>query len=122
MSEVKGPFFNGTADTLVTQMCGAIEKEIAEVGVGVVGGILHQVLRNPTGRYESAITSQPEGGDMKVTDTGVVYGSWLEGTGRRNRETRFKGYAAFRRAAQVLQDRAEAIAQPIVDDYVRRMG
>jgi len=122
MSATKGPLFDGSADRLAAQMCIEIEQRVAEAGVGIVGGILKQVLRNPTGRYESGIASEPGGGDMRVTDGGIVYGPWLEGTSRRNRETRFKGYATFRRATQILQDSAEAIAQPIVDDYVRRMG
>ena len=122
MSETKGPLFDGSAERLSKQMCTEIEQQVAEAGVGIVGGILKQVLRNPTGRYESGITSEPGGGDMLVTDSGIVYGTWLEGTSRRNKETRFKGYATFRRATEILQERADEIAQPIVDDYVRRMG
>jgi hypothetical protein len=57
-----------------------------------------------------------------VTDSGVIYGPWLEGTGSRNRTTRFKGYATFRKAAQELDRRAFRIAAAMLDRYVRRMN
>jgi hypothetical protein len=122
MADLNGPLFDGTADRLAFQMCADIEEEGGDVGVGLVRGVLGQVLQHPTGRYESRITSEPDGGDIQITDGGIVYGPWLEGTGSRNRSTRFKGYATFRRVAQALQDRIVTVADPIVDRYVRRMG
>jgi hypothetical protein len=52
----------------------------------------------------------------------VIYGPWLEGTGSRNATTRFKGYASFRRAAQVTRSRVRHIAGGVVSQYIKRMG
>jgi hypothetical protein len=43
-----------------------------------------QVLQHPTGYYQSKITVERAGTGYRVTDQGVVYGPWLEGTGSRN--------------------------------------
>lgn len=122
MADYRGPLFDGQADRLASAMCAQIEDAVGRAGVGMVRGLLGQVLQHPTGRYENAITSQPDGGDVEITDSGIVYGPWLEGVGSRNRTTRFKGYATFRRAAEVLESRAAELAEPVVHEYVGRMG
>lgn len=122
MGELHGPLFDGEADRLAVAMASDIEEEIGRTGVDMVRARLGEVLRHPTGRYESAITAGPDGGDVSITDGGIVYGPWLEGVGSRNRTTRFKGYATFRRVAQALDTRAEGIAERVAESYVRRMG
>jgi hypothetical protein len=114
--------FNGDADRLVDGMCADIERQVGQVGEQMVRARLDAVLQNPTGYYESQITSEPDGGDIEITDGGVVYGPWLEGTGSRNRTTRFKGYATFRRVAQALDQRAQGIAEKVAEPWVGRMG
>lgn len=122
MAEMTGPLFNGEAERLAAQACAAIEQELGRQGEALVRQHLDAVLQNPTGYYESQITSQADGGDIEITDGGVVYGPWLEGTGSRNRTTRFKGYATFRRVTQVLQGRARATAERVAAPFVGRMG
>lgn len=117
-----GPLFNGEADRLLDGMCDAIETDVGQAGVDLVRARLGEVLQHPTGYYESHITTRPDGGDIDITDSGVVYGPWLEGTGSRNRTTRFKGYRTFRLTAQALDRRAEGIAERVAEPYVRRMG
>ncbi len=121
MAEFRGPLFDGRADAAAARMCDEIEERIGDEGVAMVRSTLGQVLRNPTGRYESSINASPAGGGVEVNDRGIIYGPWLEGTGSRNRTTRFKGYATFRRVAQALGGRARTIAEPIVSRYVRGM-
>lgn len=96
-------------------------EEIAREGRDMVLSRLGQVLQHPTGYYESRITAEPQGDYWTVTDGGVIYGPWLEGVGRRNQTTRFKGYSTFRRITQELQRVAPKIAERIVMDRVRRI-
>lgn len=123
MATFSGPLFNGEADRLVDGMCAEIEHEVGRTGVDAVRARLGEVLQHPTGYYESRITSGPSAhDDVDIHDQGVVYGPWLEGTGSRNRTTRFKGYATFRRIAQRLDARAEGIAERVAEPFIRRMG
>lgn len=59
---------------------------------------LGRVLQHPTGRYQSTV-DVVHAADPYVDGEGTVYGRWLEGESSRNAETRFKGYATFRRVA-----------------------
>jgi hypothetical protein len=123
MAEVhtSGPLFDGTADRVVAAYCDDAERAIADVGVNMVRAALGGVLRHPTGYYESQIQTDRVAGDSVVTDGGVVYGPWLEGTSRRNRSTRFKGYRTFRLTKQRLQARAGEIAERQLGPYLGRM-
>lgn len=80
---------------------------------------LSSVLRNPTGYYQSQIRVRQDGADAAVTDSGVIYGPWLEGVSSRNARSRFKGYATFRRIQQDVTAAAERIVKPDVDRLVR---
>jgi hypothetical protein len=122
MGDVSGPLFNGEAERLTTAMVADIERQVADMGEALVQANLASSLRNPTGFYQSRVQATAAGGDWEITDNGVVYGPWLEGVGSRNRTTRFKGYASFRRAARELSVRAGAIANRVAVQYVRRMG
>lgn len=72
---------------------------------------LDRVLQHPTGHYRRSIGSAFHGADgsVKVHDNGVVYGPWLEGSSRRNHQTRFKGYSTFRKILQEIEEDAEQI-------------
>lgn len=120
---VSGPLFDGGADGIIDRMCRDIEQAVADEGEQMVRAELPRVLQNPTGRYQSGITTEPAGAGIDVTDGGIIYGPWLEGVGSRNAPTtRFAGYSTFRRTAQALDARAERIAEPIVARTVRSLG
>ncbi|MFG2913355.1 hypothetical protein ACGF0D_10750 [Kitasatospora sp. NPDC048298] len=103
-----GPLFNGTASALVSRFTREGGEEVARWGEGEVQRVLEQVLRHPTGYYQSQVTVNRVSSDsFAITDGGVVYGPWLEGTSRRNAETRFKGYGTFRRVAERVEKRAD---------------
>lgn len=122
MPDFNGPLFDGQVDRLAADMAEEIGRDLGEEGAEMVRAELPNVLQRPTGRYLSGIRSEPVGAGSDVTDGGIVYGPWLEGVSRRNRETRFKGYATFRRVAIALEGRALRLTDPIVQAYVRRMG
>lgn len=105
-----GPMFDGRLQHAVDSAVDQAEHDIADAGVTIVRTELAQVLQHPTGHYQSRIQTERATGDWAVTDGGIVYGPWLAGVSERNRTTRFKGYAHWRRAAQRLQQQAPQIA------------
>ena len=85
-----------------------LEEEGAEWALNHIKGTFHTSFKHPTGYYESYVETNKAASGWEVWDhgeAGPVYGPWLEGVGSRNNTTRFKGYRAFRRAAQALEAR-----------------
>jgi hypothetical protein len=93
------------------------EEAVDEVSAQLLAdwhGFLDRSIRHPTPYYETQLTVRPVADTIaSVSDRGVVYGPWLEGTSERNRTTRFKGYSALRRARQATVRRIpQLIAGP----------
>lgn len=115
---VTGPLFDGTADQVLANATEAGSVALAQAGVDAVHSRLRSVLRRPTGRYESLVVadvSTPT--NPRITDGGIVYGPWLEGIASRNTRSRFKGYRTFRLVAAELEDKAAAIAGPVIIEH-----
>lgn len=74
-----------------------------------------------TGNYRRNVHSVVTDLHGLITDGGVVYGPWLEGTSNRNMTTRFKGYASFRRTAQWIESLAPAVLKRNIERAIRRM-
>jgi hypothetical protein len=119
---IHGPILGGAAPGVIRDLVNDILAEVGGQGLANVQHILDQSIRNPTPYYETQVIVQRVGQDEVVHDRGVVYGPWLEGVGSRNRTTRFKGYHSFRKAAQELRQQIPALADPIVDLHMRRLG
>lgn len=100
------------------QAAAATEDELAELGAELIRSNLDHVLRNPTGYYRSRVQAERD----RITDSGVVYGPWLEGVGSRNRTTRFKGYFTFRRTTQQIETQAGPVAERVVGQHTERLG
>lgn len=119
----RGAIFSAAAtNAQARRMIISINDAIAQEGVNRIKARLNVVLKNPTGFYESNIQVERREVYRGVSDGGVIYGPWLEGTGSRNKTTRFKGYKTFRTVKQELDRDAEMLAQPYVDDFVRGMS
>lgn len=118
----KGPLFDGRAQKAATAYLDVATAEVSDDGVNLVHAQLGSVLKHPTGYYEHHIVTDVAHDGHMVTDGGVVYGPWLEGVGSRNHSTRFKGYATFRRMTQVLDRRAQAIADQVLGRFIGRMN
>jgi len=117
-----GPILDGQGPKIVD----AISVEVADgVGQQVYDAVrkrLHIVLVNPSGYYESRVRVDNTAGPTElVTDGGVVYGPWLEGTGSRNGRSRFKGYATFRKVSQEIASAALTEAERIVEQNLGRL-
>lgn len=113
-----GPIVDGTAADRVDDVVPRVVEEVADHGVNLIRHRLKEVLKHPTGYYESRIQTDRAAESMVITDGRVVYGPWLEGVSSRNKRSRFKGYATFRRTAKELDHDAERIAEPYIADAV----
>jgi hypothetical protein len=120
--DTSGPFFDGRADHEAQQGTNKVAEDVAKEGLQMVKSDLSRVIRtHPSGRYIPSVTALHTGQSSFSIGTRIVYGRWIEGTGSRNRTTRFKGYASFRRTAQVLNAKAGFIAERTMRPYVARM-
>lgn len=118
-----GPLFDGRAEVELQRYCDDAEKDIADHAHEELGVAFAETFRHPTGYYESHVRVTSSMGHHEVTDGGVVYGPWLEGTGSRNfPKTRFKGYSNFRRVAAKVQGEALEIAERTFARYRGRIG
>lgn len=117
-----GPLFDGRAVYMTDKQAREMEHHLASVGADYVHAELDRVLRHQTPYYNTQVTSTEYPGRTVINDGGVIYGPWLEGTGSRNKTTRFKGYATFRRMAQKLNADAPRILRPYVDRLVGELN
>lgn len=121
--EYRGPFFEAAhRNRVLRDLQRDIEEDVAQASVDLVQQLLDAVLKHPTGYYRSRIKANRSATGTLITDSGVIYGPWLEGTGSRNRTTRFKGYFTFRRAQMILPQKAHAIARRHVTRAVMRLN
>jgi hypothetical protein len=134
MIEVKvherGSLFNRRLDRAIARALPEIEAEVAEWAADRVRARFDQVLRHDAPAYRTGkrtpgllrsqvqVSHDPAG--ARVHNGHVVYRHWIEGTGSRNKSTRFKGYRTFRRVTEETRAVAAQIAQPIMDAAVRR--
>lgn len=116
-----GPLFTENPEKVVGDIADAIEVELSQVVVDQIKARLDSTLQHPTGYYRSRITASNVADSIVVSDSGVVYGPWLEGVGSRNKATRFKGYATFRRVTQEMDAEAAKLAEPIVERELERL-
>jgi len=117
-----GPLYDKRGVKFTNAGTEAVEVAVAEATENEIENRLGNVLRNPTGFYESRIQSDRVRLGSEVSDSGVIYGPWLEGTSSRNRTSRFKGYSVFRKATQTMQAKSAKIAQPVMKAYTRKMN
>lgn len=106
-TQFNGPLFDFRARRAFSDFRDELEEESAEYVLDHIQGTFHTHFKNPTGYYESNVRIK---NSNEVWDGGLggpVYGPWLEGVGSRNNTTRFKGYHAFRKAADALDRRIE---------------
>jgi hypothetical protein len=115
--DVSGPVGDGRAEGAVARYREDVADTVAGQGVAEVHLILDRTIRQPTPYYETQIAVSSVGTDRVVHDRDVIYGPWLEGVGSRNRTTRFKGYFAFRIAAQMLRQQGTGLAEQVLRRY-----
>jgi hypothetical protein len=119
--ETSGPLFDEARVRAVTQRTiVASEQVLAAEGVKLVRRRLDTVLKHPTGYYRSRIRYESFGSFYKVNDSNVIYGNWLE---RGWSQTRFRGYATFRKTLQELQSvSVEVLERSTIPRMVRELS
>lgn len=116
----RGPLFEGRVPGIVHRALAETVKEVSLVAFQDVRSEFAHVLRHPTGYLESHVVHDVRDTRAVVSDKGrVIYSWWIEGTGSRNRTTRFKGYWTFKRTAIGVRRKVRTIARPIFDRYVK---
>lgn len=121
---VSGPFFRADADRVVDDYVDRVAERVADVGDARVE-ILHRAFfRHPTPFYWNQVHAEKRGDrHWVVTDGGIIYGHWLEGTGSMNSpRTRFPGYFSFRTTAASLRGNMSTIVEPVIRDLVRKLN
>ena len=119
---VSGPFFQLGAGPVKDAISGAV-KEIVTEGEHRVGLQLYPGHGLITGHYKRSVHGEmTDSLHGRIHDSNVVYGPWLEGASSRNRTTRFKGYAMFRRATQQLERMKVGIVQKHIARAIARLN
>lgn len=120
---VSGPMFDVRAQRYTDNMLDEILQEVGDYALYQWRINLEDSWREPTGAYMARTNLAVRDRERVTNDHGSVYGPWLEGTGSRNAPvTRFKGYAAARRATVTVQRKAKQLGQPAVDKWVARIN
>ena len=109
-----GPLFTRAARELPRKAIEDILREAVEDGeerlaerlrprpAGVFLSVAQAGRAVSKGNYRRHLQTRTKGLRATLSDGGVVYGPWLEGTSNRNNTTRFKGYRQFRKTSQWL--------------------
>lgn len=125
---VEGPLADGSAEEAVREWMRETVAELARRGVEqirVSSDAMNRSGRGGTGRAAAGVRAEDRG-DTQVISGGIAEGEyswpWLEGTSKRNRTTRFKGYHTFRDTARHLNDEAGQVAEDKLQEYLPQMG
>jgi hypothetical protein len=119
----KGTIFSASAtQAAAARMVVGINDDLAQEAYTRIQQRLGEVLRHPTGFYQSRIVVERRQTYRGVSDSGVIYGGWLEGVSSRNRTTRFKGYSTFRLVKQSMQKDKAKLAQPTINAFIGEMN
>ena len=110
--------------------CEAITEAAARQGAAIIKTKAKKF--NVSGRGKGAAGASVASVSYRVADMqavvtgtskkGEVWWPWLEGTSKRNRSTRFKGYHTFFRTRLRLARELQALIAPQLAAYLRKMG
>jgi hypothetical protein len=112
--KLSGPLFSGSLPQKVGHRLDDTSQELADKGKDRLRELLQKggggVFKESTGNYREHIALELRvDHEVLLTDGGIVYGPWLEGTSSRNQSTRFKGYHVFRQVGDWLDEQAKVI-------------
>lgn len=121
-----GPFFSPGAPALTREFIKRAGGAVADATHRKVNAFQSLLFRYhasaPTGYAHRSVQTLAMGDHHVVTDSGIVYGAWLEGVGSRNATTRFKGYAIFRRTTATMQNQAIYSAEPVIHQLTEALN
>jgi hypothetical protein len=111
---LRGPMFDGRAAAELADLAADVASVVVDQASAEWHRLLDANIQYPTPYYETQLLRTSRGLAEVVTDRGIVYGPWLEGTSRRNQTTRFKGYHSARDATAAVVEQIPALAAPVV--------
>ena len=126
--EVSGPLFK-EGGRIVGKVTEQFVQRMVELGEQRLDIVLRPRNTSPgvyltaqqggksTGHYRRNVSGTVQGVRGRIDDGGVIYGPWLEFGGGR-----FKGYAAFRKTKQWLDEQAGKEAKEYLNTYTRRLN
>lgn len=116
---MRGPLFDGTLDAKIEA---AIERSRQECAIEYERELQGRVRFKytswlPTGRWRGGIGTKHSGLTSTIhPNHALPYNHWLEGTGSRNKTTRFKGYHMWRdQRERVRADFGERLERKVMD-------
>ena len=121
-----GPMFDHRADQLAQAATEEIVSTISRETQNRLVGTMAFTFRHPTPYYWTQVWTRKVSPTLHEVDDArsgqpMIYGPGLEGTGSRNKTSRFKGYKIWRHVRQLMQSQASTIAHRILAPYLSRM-
>ncbi len=123
--DVSGPIFDGQAEDALKEFDRDVRQAIADRGVELLKAFPMDRSGRARGGFQALLHTVERDLGTAIPGPmhrGVAWAPWLEGTSKRNRSTRFKGYHLFRKTAEQLQDEAGAIGEEVLQKYLPKMG
>ncbi len=117
-----GGVVSGKAKVVISNAIEEVNEDIGQEAYNRVQQLLGASLKSPTGYYQSQIVTNVQSNTLEISDGGIVYGPWLEGTSSRNETTGFKGYHTFRTVMQEMEKSADKIADKAIGKAVKRLS
>ena len=121
-TSASGPAFDGRDAAAIARSCRQIEEKTAKFGAAIIRARQDRTFKVQTPYYRLTVAARPDGAHMKISDTGCIYGPWLEGIGSRNRTTRFKGYFIWRKSVAEVQRHMHNLAEGEIEQALRAVG
>jgi len=119
--EISGPLFDGRAARALQQAENATAGRATQHALDLLRTTIQSEAAHYTGSYISRLQVHRIATTVLITDLGVRYGPWLEGSSARNNATRFKGHHAFRRTAQEMTS-SNVVSDIFEEELQQRMG
>ena len=119
---VSGPIFSTEAGKVVKKAIDKVIIDVAKVGVREVKSELHRGHGVDSGAFKRTVRRRKKGLSARVYSSNTMIALWLQGTQKRNRTTRFKGYQIFDKAAQRTDATAGEQARRVAAELVRELG
>jgi hypothetical protein len=119
---ISGPLFRTDAGMKVKKAIDKVVIDVAKAGVKEVQAELRPGHGVETGEHKRNIRRKKKGLTSTVYGKDARKTAWLEGTSKRNRTTRFKGYGIMRAAARQTDQTAGEVARKIVAELVRDLN
>lgn len=121
---VSGPLFTAS-DAIMQELADQLLGDLLARGEELVKEDLYPGHGVVTGQYRRGVLGERRPGRVRhgvIHDSNAVQGPWLEGTSSRNKTTRFKGYAMFRRATQQLEREKGKIGKDRIRQAVNKLN